>query len=104
MSAEEQDAILGRVLREHAEAKKDLEPLCSEVERIGNYLSALAHALRKNHSLDASDFSATDSFMDLGLLPTQTAIKNLVSQIQVAESNKKHLASRLRAAGYEPKD
>ena len=104
MSSEQQDAILGRVLREHAETKKNLAALCSEAEKVGNYLTALGHALRKNHSLDASDFSATEGFMDLGLLPTQGVIRDLVAQIREAKSRKQQLASRLRDAGYEPKE
>ena len=103
MSAEEQDAVLGRMLREHGEPKKKLVALHAEAERIGNLFTALGHALRTSHDLHASGF-ASHGHVDLALLPDQATIKQLVEQIAQVESRKKHLASQLLGAGYNLKD
>lgn len=104
MSTEQQDAVLGRIIREYGECKKTLVVLYSEAERMGNYLTAIGHALRKNHSLEAGTFGDQLGIVDLGQLPTQVRVQQLVDQISELELTKRQLSGRLRDAGYEPKD
>lgn len=105
MSSEEQDRILGRVLREHGEAKAKLAALHAEAERLGSYFNELSAALRKNHSLDFRWVSAGQpGSTALNDYPSKADLEQLAEDIREVTDARNALAARLRAAGYEVKD
>ena len=104
MSEVEQDAIIGRTLREYHDAKKELAALYAEAEHFGNYLTAMGHALRNHHSLSSGTFGSHGDRLDADKYPTAERLSELVSDIEQATTIKKRLAETLRSAGYDPKD
>lgn len=104
MSDEQQDAVLGRLLREYGNEKKRLVALQAEAERIGNYFTALGHALRKNHSLSAKGFGDWQGNVDLAHLPTPQHIQTLVDDLIHSRINKDSLGRKLEDAGFPSKD
>jgi len=104
MSMSEQDAIIGRTLREYQEAKKALAALFAEAERFGNYLTAVGHALRAHHSLTSGEFGTHGGQLDPDKFPAATKLSELVAEIDQTTATKKRLAETLRNAGYDIKD
>ena len=105
MSMSEQDAIIGRTLREHQEAKKALAALFTEAERFGNYLTAVGHALRAHHSLTSGDFQEhTAASLTATSFLRLRSLSELVAEIDQTTATKKRLAETLRNAGYDIKD
>ena len=98
MSESEQDAIIGRILREYRDAKKELAALHAQAESIGSHLVGVGDALRTKHCF-------TDSFTTGGThieLPTGPRLLELTGQINTAKENKERLARLLRDAGFPP--
>ena len=104
MSEAEQDAVIGRTLREYHDAKKELAALYAEAERLGNYLTAMGHALRTHHSLSSGEFGSYGGKLDVDKYPTADGLSELASEIEQVTATKKRLAETLRSAGYDPKD
>jgi hypothetical protein len=101
MSTPEQDAIIGRTLREYGESKKKLAALYAEAERIGNDLTGVGHALRTSHSLaGVPGFSRFDP----AEFPTVDHLVSLASEIERARTDKTRLATILRDAGHQIPD
>jgi hypothetical protein len=102
MSEDERDAIIGRTVRQHNEAVRDLAALYAESEHIGNFLTTLGHALRTSHSLYAGSFGSSSGTVDLDKLPTRERLEQLVADLKTAHANRDRLADILRSAGFEP--
>lgn len=102
MSEDQRDAIIGRTVREHSEASKELATLYAEAEYLGNYLTALGHALRANHSLYAGPFGTFTGHADLRKWPSRESLEKLAQDIQEAQENKKRLSDILAEAGFKP--
>lgn len=98
MSESDQDAIIGRTLREYRDTKKELAALYAEAESIGSYLAAVGHALRAGHSFSDS-FTTGGTLIEL---PTRKQLLELSSQINAVTENKERLARLLRDAGFPP--
>jgi hypothetical protein len=101
MSDADRDAILGRTMREHKEAAKELAALHAEAEYIGNYLTALGHALRTHHNLDAGAFGSFSGPITFEKWPTPNGLEKLVRDIAEAERNKNRLAKLLGDADIQ---
>lgn len=98
MSDEQQDAIIGRTLKEYQAAKKKLAALYAESEYFGNYLTAVGHSLRTSHRIRLSgDFSS----VGLEKWPTAEQLKHLADEISATDAEKKRLADLLKIAGFE---
>lgn len=98
MSESDQDAIIGRTLREYSAAKKELASLHAEAESIGYHLATVGDALRTKHSF-------TDSFTTGGNrieIPDRERLLELSGQINTTTANKERLARLLKDAGYPP--
>lgn len=104
MSEADQDAIIGRTLREYHDAKKELAALHAEAEHFGNHLTAVGHALRTHHSLSSGTFGSHGDKLDADKFPTAAKLTELVSEINQTTATKNRLAETLRSAGYDPKD
>jgi hypothetical protein len=104
MSEAEQDAIIGRTVREYHQAKKALAALVAEAEHFGEYLTAVGHALRTHHSLSSGTYGSYGDKLDADKFPTAARLSELVSQIEQATATKKRLSETLRSAGYEFRD
>ncbi len=98
VSESDQDAVIGRTLREYRDAKKESAVLHAEAESIGNYLADVGHTLRTKHSF-------TDSFTTGGMridFPTRQRLLELSNEINAATEKKERLARLLRDAGFAP--
>lgn len=100
MSESEQDAIIGRTLREYRDAKKELAALRAQMESIGGRLQDVGRQLREQHSF--SDLHTTGG--SLIQLPTREELMELSSQIKRATEMRERLARLLGEAGFLPKD
>lgn len=103
MSEQDRDAILGRTVREHAECSKTLAALHAEAEHIGNFLTAVGHALRTNHSLYAGSFGSFSGQVDLQKWPSAATLSALTSEIAATLAEQKRLTGLLKDASYESK-
>ena len=97
MSEQDQDAIIGRTLREYGDAKKELAALHAEAERIGNDLTGVGHALRTIHSLAGV---AGYSRFDPDSFPTAQQLVKLAAEIKTARDSKDRLGKILSDAGH----
>lgn len=100
MSEADQDAVIGRTLREMRDAKKELAALHAEAERLGNYLTAMGHALRTNHSLWAGAFGGNTGRLDIKDYPTGDSLMELSRRIDTVGGEKQRLEKLLVEAGY----
>jgi hypothetical protein len=98
VSEEQQDAILGRTLKEYQAARKQLGILHAQAEYLGDYLSAAGYALKTNHNLWAGEHSGGE--VDLKEWPTADQLKQLVEEIVAAQRKKNRLAEILKDAGF----
>jgi hypothetical protein len=98
VSESEQDKIIGRMLREYRDAKKEVAILYAEAESLGYYLVRAGEALRTDHSY-ADAVSIGGSRIEL---PTGQRLLELSNQIDAAKANKERLALRLKEAGFPP--
>ena len=98
MSEEQQDAVIGRTLREYKDAKKTLAALYAEAEKIGNDLTGVGQALRSKHALDGvGGFRAFDSTT----FPTVDQLTGLIADIEATRANKNRLSQILKDAGHQ---
>ena len=99
MSEEQENAVIGRTLKEYQAAKKRLAALCAEAERIGAYLSIAGHALQTNHNLYAGEHS--DGTVDLANWPTAEQLRALIEEIVAVRREKSRRAEILKDAGLD---
>lgn len=100
MSEADQDAILGRTLRECKAAQTELAALYAEAEHIGNYVTAVGHSLRTNHSLGGVSFGNSIVQFDPAMFPTVQRLTTLVAEIATVSAKKDRLEKLLGEAGY----
>ena len=98
MSETDQDAIIGRTLREYSDARKALAVLFAEAESIGNELTGVGHALRTHHSLSGV---AGYSAFEPAKFPTVEQLLTLAREIRITTENKNRLEKHLRDAGHD---
>jgi hypothetical protein len=101
MSEDQQDAIIGRTLREYQAARKHLAALRAEAESLGHYLIGAGNALRENHNLWSVNNGIYSADVDLKKWPTAEELKKLVNEIIAAQGEKNRLAGILKDAGFE---
>lgn len=100
MSESDQDAVIGRTLREYRDAQREVAALCANAESIGYHLIRVGETLRSKHEF----FDSHTTGGSLINLPTREGLLDLSKQIIVATENKERLAQLLKAAGFPPKD
>jgi hypothetical protein len=101
MSEDQQDAVLGRTLKEYQAARRHLAALHAEAGSVGHYLSAAGHALKTNHSLYPGEhFGPSSETVDIRKWPTANQITQLVEDIIAAQREKNRLGSLLEDAGF----
>jgi hypothetical protein len=100
MSESDQDAIIGRTLREYRDAKKELSALHAEAERIGNYLTAVGHALLTHHALSSGAYGSYGGKIDAREWPTVELLNRLSDDIERTRKNKERFEKLLTEAGY----
>lgn len=98
MSESDQDAIIGRTLREYGDAKKELAALYAEAESLGHHLMRVGEALRTEHSFTDS-FTTGNTLIEL---PSRARLLELSREVVTARDNKERLARLLREAGFPP--
>jgi hypothetical protein len=101
MSEDQQDAIIGRTLKEYQTARKTLAALHSQAEYLGNYLGAAGAAIGTNHSLWVEHYGTFSGAVDLEHWPTREQINALIQDIVAAQREKNRLAALLKDAGFE---
>lgn len=99
MSQEEQDAALGKLVRERVEAKRDLDQIRQQLKANADSLFGWSEVVRAS----VQDGYAPKSTVT-GEIPTQDALENLIARKRPAFERLSRIESTLRSAGSAASD
>ena len=103
MTEEEQDAIIGRTLREYQKEVKHLSCLQAKAAEVSGSFSEVARALRSPYSI--FDQSKDELRMEQGKLPTKLPdindARNLLIEIPSVKEKMEQLKNRLTNMGMK---
>lgn len=115
MTAEDQDAVVGRLVRERHELRTRHEALTATLQKIGDLLSSVGHALRGKPEYnrlaeapilridDRGSVTVSDEYRNRQMLtgdfPTADKIKKLVDEREIVAARLSDLDGQLKVFG-----
>ena len=103
MSEDQENAVIGRTLKQYQAARRRLAVLHAEAERLGDYLIDAGDALKTRHNLWLGEHAIPSEDVDLNRRPTADHLSDLVKQIKQifeAQGENRRFAAILGDAGF----
>ncbi len=105
VSDEQQDAVIGRTVKEYAECRKKLAALQQEAARLTDSTKNISQILHHIATIESPAQPFTVILrQQLGGFPTTETLITLANSVDVELQRKRQFHHQLKEMGFEPKD